>query len=245
VAPGINLSTGGNGTINIITDDNVNNSGPGDGIDTRTFNGNNTVQVDAQVNNTLGNGVLVVAAGNGAAEVILGNVTAGNVSTPYLVDTTGFAGRTFGVAAENTRFFGNQTATVISTDPGNVTIGNATFGSVGILAYVRGNGLGSIANVTMIGGSGGLVSVQGTTNENVGIEALDRRGTATVTTNNGRTVLVGQTSGNGDIGVEAQGNLASVTLGASNTITVGNGTGNTTSLGEIGVESRGGASASV
>jgi fibronectin-binding autotransporter adhesin len=246
VGPGINLVTGGNGTIVIITDDNVNNKGPGDGIDTRTQNGLNSVTVDAQVNNTKGNGVLVTTTGNGLAQVILGNVTSGNTSTPYLVDTTGNGGgAVVGVGARNFAATGNQTAEVISTDPGNITVGNATAGSTGIFALVTGNGLGSIANVTMVGGSGGLVSVQGTKNDNTGIEARDDRGTATVTTNTGRTILVGQLSGNGDVGVEARGNLASVTLGASNTITVGNGTGNTTSFGEVGVESRGGASSSV
>ncbi len=93
LSPGINLSTGG--TILLITDDNVNNKGPGDGIDTFTFGaGNNTVVVNAQVNNTKGNGVLAEAIGTGAVTVILGNVTTGCVqvdlpSPPYVVDTTG------------------------------------------------------------------------------------------------------------------------------------------------------------
>ena len=248
-APGINLSTGGNATINIITDDNVNNKGPGDGIDTRTVNGNNTVTVDAQVNNTKGNGVLDLVSGNGVAEVILGNVTteSGNTTTvtPYVVDTTGGTSANVGVGAINTAATGNQTAIVLSTDPGNVTIANATGGSFGILASVGSSGAGGTATVNMVGASGGLVSVQGTKNLDTGIEARDGSGTASVTTNNGRTILVGQLGGNFDQGVVAIGTVAKVALGASNTIKVGNGAANTTSVFEFGVRAVGSTVASV
>src|ERR1019366_4014085 len=63
--PGINLRTGAAGTITLITDDTVNNFGPGDGIHTLTVNGANFVQVDANVTNTLGSGVVARATGLG------------------------------------------------------------------------------------------------------------------------------------------------------------------------------------
>src|ERR1019366_5840338 len=115
--PGINLITGAAGTITLITDDNVNNFGPGDGIDTLTANSANFVQADANAPNPLGSGVVARATGLGNVTVVLGNATtaAGAFKSIYNVSTTGNAGMTVGVAALQTSGAGNHTATVLST----------------------------------------------------------------------------------------------------------------------------------
>src|SRR5579872_508846 len=237
---GMHLTTGGAGTINVITDDDVHNLGAGVGILATTFNGNNTIQVDANLTNTLGDGLNVTSTGTGAPLVILsGNATTGTV---YNTTTTGtgVAGNGFGVLVEQTGAVGNQTATILSVQPGNVTTtgGNSI---AGLEAEVTGPGAGSVANITMTGPSGGTISVEGGS-FNKGIFASDASGTALVTTNTGRHVSVGTKGGNVDVGVASLGFFnATVTLGDSNTIVVGN----ASSFNEVGVEAAGNFSANV
>ncbi|HEY3889665.1 MAG TPA: hypothetical protein VGL73_13895, partial [Caulobacteraceae bacterium] len=222
---GVHLTANMTGTVTFITDDFVNNQGPGDGILTSTVDGANSVTVNANITNTLGSGVVALATGNGTATVNLGNVTktAGNVTTNQIFSVSTTGGN--GVVAENTFVTGNQTATVNVTAPGNVTVTNGASGIVGIAAETSASGSGSRASVVMTGAAGGTISVEGAgSNDGVFAEAT-HGGSASVTTNAGRTVTVGLNGGNFDSGVSVfsfGAGPATVTLGANNTITVGN-----------------------
>ncbi|HEY3889110.1 MAG TPA: hypothetical protein VGL73_11095, partial [Caulobacteraceae bacterium] len=240
---GIDARTTGAGTVNVITIANVTGLAS-NGIFTSTVNGNNTVSVGGNVVAGAGSGVRSIATGSGAVLVTLGNTTttAGNVTTvtPYSVTDKGGNG----VLAEQLGGVGNRTAMIVSTDAGNVTVNNAASGSVGVAAVSFGSGAGSVASVNMTGAPGGAVSVQGNgTTFNVGIGALAPAGTATVTTNTGRTVNVDKLGGTLAIGVGTIGNVAVSTLGDSNTINIGG--GNTTTSDSAGVLALGIASATV
>jgi len=109
---------------------------------------------------------------------------------------------------------------------------------------VIGGNISSVASVNMTGPSGGTIPVDGG-GFDVGVNATDFAGTATVTTNKGRTILVGTHSGatsSFDAGVFTLGNVSNAGLGDSNTVVVGN----TAGLGvDFGVVALGGAVANV
>ena len=243
VGPGIHASTTGAGTVTVITDDVVNNTGPGDGILTSTVDGANQVTVNAAVNNTLGAGVNASATGNGSVTVTLGqspvNLTTANIST-----TVGD-----GIDAEQLALSGTQNATVNATAAFAVSVTNGNL-SNGILASIDGDD--GAATVDLSGGANGSVSVQGNSNL-FGIWALASdgnadtyAGSAIVSTGSGLTVTVGTAAGTGgnNIGILAEsgdgsdvGRVSSITLGAGNVITVGS-AGSTDNVG-VEVESTG------
>ena len=217
---GMHLVTNGVGTINVITDDDVHNLGPGNAIFASTVDGSNSLQIDANITNTLGDGIHSISSGKGAALVILsGNSTTGSI---YSITTTGFGfGSGYGVLVEQTGP-GATTATINSVQPGNVTVTNAV-GVAGLSAQVTSGNASSVASVNMSGPSGGVISVEGGGFE-AGISAIDFAGTATVQTNAGRKILVGTNGGDFDAGVFTVGNVSNAGLGDNNTLVVGNAT---------------------
>ena len=232
---GVWATANGLGTVTVIADDTVNNKGLGDGIRTATYSGANAVTVDAAVTNTGGNGVKAVANGYfGNVTVTLGKApTSGAIGS--VVTTGGSTALTSnGVFANQTYAYGSFAgATINSTAGGSVMVTGAAQGGGAVLATVHdANGA---AVVDMTGATGGTVSIEGA-GGNIGVGAIafagnstgtGYAGVASVTTNPGLTVSVGTLGGNNDIGVEAvthdtyNAHAATVTLGASNAITVG------------------------
>ncbi len=222
----------GNGTITIITDDDVHNIGPGNGIETESFNGLNSVQVDANITNRGGAGVFDATFGNGTALVTLSaNVTNGTV---YNITTTNFGGIPAGDGVFAGAFgAGNQTAEVLSNAPGNVTVINGGFGVSGIAALTTGAGASGQAEILMSGAAGGTITVNGPFAFNNGLSAIDFAGTANVTTNVGRTINVGTNTAPafGDTGIITIGNNTNIVLANHTTIHVGNATNTIDSAG--------------
>ena len=227
VGGGVEVTNLGNGTVTYTANGNTS------GISTSTVDGNDIVNANSNVNKAGFTGVAGNVTGNSTVVITLGNVS----GTPFSVtDSNG----NNGVYADQQNASGNQIATVNMTDPGNVTLTGALIEAVGVEANTHSSGVSSVATVNMTGAPGGAISVEGSAGSNWGVYALGNEGgSAFVTTNTGRTVSVGTLGGDSDIGVEARSfdtsgtQVASVVLGNSNTINVGN----ATSTEGVGVES--------
>ncbi|HLI67110.1 MAG TPA: hypothetical protein VKU90_12160, partial [Caulobacteraceae bacterium] len=216
VTDGVDLTSTG-GSINAtFAGNSVGTGGPAikattvNAADTVTVLGNATGLFDAVIANVTGTGA--------GATVNLGNATLG-----FNVTST----NAFAVLAQNTNAANTAPVAVNVVMPGNVTLAS---GIADIAAITAGSGN---ATVTMTG-TGGNITAQGALGGFPnGVEAQSGSGNATVITNNGLHITLGNLSNRAD-GVVAQTSgpgVDTITVGANNTIVIGNASTSSTPFG--------------